>query len=127
LAGALFSPILATVVLSVLTSLGSLCATMLSAPIAPYITRYFPKSLGIARSAFQGDSAKDGSPVWIRVTVLRLIGVVPWSGVNIACGVIGVSLWDCLIGTLIGSLPWTAVTCQVGHHFICAASATVQI
>ena len=46
--------------------------------------------------------------------MLRLVGVVPWSGLNIACGLTGVSLQDCVFGALIGSLPWTAVTCQIG-------------
>ena len=49
----------------------------------------------------------------MRLSVLRLIGVVPWSGLNVACGVCGVSLADCFLGTFIGALPWTAVTCQV--------------
>ncbi|TRM67763.1 hypothetical protein BD626DRAFT_395106 [Schizophyllum amplum] len=56
----------------------------------------------------------NNTPTWIRLSILRLIGVVPWSGINIACGVCGVSLWDCMLGNLVGSLPWTAVTCQVG-------------
>ncbi|KAL1706362.1 hypothetical protein EV121DRAFT_278816 [Schizophyllum commune] len=54
------------------------------------------------------------TPTWIRLAILRLIGIVPWSGINIACGVCGVSLWDCMLGNLVGTLPWTAVTCQVG-------------
>jgi uncharacterized membrane protein YdjX (TVP38/TMEM64 family) len=45
-----------------------------------------------------------------------LVGIVPWSGINVACGVLGVSLRDCFLGTFIGAIPWTAVTCQVGAH-----------
>ncbi|KAI0036817.1 snare associated Golgi protein-domain-containing protein, partial [Vararia minispora EC-137] len=129
LAGALFSPVRATLVLSVLTTLGSIGAALLSAPLAPFITRYFPKSLAVARSAFEGDSTGPSSPVWVRVTVLRLIGIVPWSGVNIACGVLGVSLWDCLLGTFIGSIPWTAVTCQIGdilHTVVASPSPNTE-
>ncbi|VDC06123.1 unnamed protein product [Peniophora sp. CBMAI 1063] len=111
LAGALFSPALATVVFALLTTLGSICATLLSTPIAPFITHFFPKALNAARGAFEGDAR---TPVWIRVTILRLVGVVPWSGINVACGVIGVPIWDCFVGTFIGSIPWTAVTCQIG-------------
>ncbi|KAG8875372.1 hypothetical protein FRB97_005184 [Tulasnella sp. 331] len=54
------------------------------------------------------------TPVWVRLTILRLIGVVPWSALNLACGICDVPLWDCAIGGFIGVLPWTAVTCQVG-------------
>jgi hypothetical protein len=52
----------------------------------------------------------------VRLTVFRLVGIVPWSGINVACGVLGVSLRDCFLGTFIGAIPWTAVTCQVGAH-----------
>jgi len=61
--------------------------------------------------------------------VLRLVGVVPWSGINIACGVCGVPMWDCMLGSFIGTLPWTAVTCQIGdilQTVAYAPSATPQ-
>ncbi|KAG9011567.1 hypothetical protein FRB94_008136 [Tulasnella sp. JGI-2019a] len=54
------------------------------------------------------------TPIWVRLTILRLIGVVPWSALNLACGICNVPLWDCAIGAFIGVLPWTAVTCQIG-------------
>ena len=73
-----------------------------------------PRPLAMTRSVLEGDEAKDGSAAWVRLSILRLIGVVPWSGINIACGVCGVAVWDCFLGALIGSLPWTAVTCQIG-------------
>jgi SNARE associated Golgi protein len=116
LAGALFSPFLATLLLAVLTTVGSILATLLSAPLSPFLTRFFPRPLALARSAFEADSGlstKATSPAWVRLAVLRLIGIVPWSGINVACGVLGVGLWDCFLGTFIGAVPWTAVTCQV--------------
>ena len=117
LAGALFSPVLATLLLAVLTTIGSLLATLLAAPLSPFLTHFFPRPLALARNMFDADSGpgtKATSPTWVRLTVLRLVGIVPWSGINIACGVLGVALCDCSLGTLIGSIPWTAVTCQVG-------------
>jgi len=122
LAGALFSPALATILMTALTTLGSLCASLLAMPLAPFITRFFPRVLDLTRNALEGDSkseqdavgTKSKSPAWVRLSVLRLIGVVPWSGINIACGVCGVSLADCMLGAFIGTLPWTAVTCQIG-------------
>lgn len=74
----------------------------------------------MTRNALSGgsDHFKPRSSPWVRLSVMRLIGVVPWSGINIACGVCGVSLKDCMLGTFIGCLPWTAVTCQVWRfHF----------
>ncbi|THH14672.1 hypothetical protein EW146_g5690 [Bondarzewia mesenterica] len=127
LAGALFSPILATLLLSALTTIGSVFASLLSTPLAPFLIRYFPRSLALARSAFESEpdvstGNKSKSPAWVRLVVLRLIGIVPWSGINIACGVCGVALADCLLGTFIGSLPWTAVTCQIGDILQTVAS-----
>ncbi len=126
LGGALFSPLYATVLLTTLTTVGSICASLLSAPLGPFLAKIFPKALDMTRSALGGesdaDSANSGgrpkSPAWVRLSVLRLIGVVPWSGINIACGVCGVSLVDCSLGTFIGCLPWTAVTCQVSLYCV---------
>ncbi|KAK7061785.1 transmembrane protein 41 [Favolaschia claudopus] len=134
LAGALFSPAFATVLLAALTTLGSACATLLAMPLAPLVTRFFPKALELTRHTLEGDSdtsssssvdeetGKSRSSAWVRLSVLRLIGVVPWSGINIACGVCGVSLWDCMLGCFIGVLPWTAVTCQIGDILQTVAS-----
>ncbi|KAI0045312.1 hypothetical protein FA95DRAFT_1561264 [Auriscalpium vulgare] len=125
LAGALFSPLLATVLLAVLTTVGSIFATLLATPLSPFLTHFFPRPLAMARSAFEsdsGNSTKAKSPPWVRLTVLRLIGIVPWSGINVACGVIGVSIFDCGLGTFIGSIPWTAVTCQIGDILQTVAS-----
>jgi len=125
LAGVLFSPVLATLLLTTLTTIGSACATLLSTPLAPFLTHFFPRALDMTRSALgHADSASEKtSPTWVRLAVLRLIGVVPWSGINIACGVCGVSIIDCLLGAFIGSLPWTAVTCQIGDILQTVASA----
>ncbi|KAJ6598999.1 snare associated Golgi protein-domain-containing protein [Mycena vulgaris] len=137
LAGALFSPALATILLTTLTTIGSACATLLAMPLGPLITRFFPRALDLTRHALEGDSDatdpsspiegetasdKPRSSAWVRLSVLRLIGVVPWSGINIACGVCGVSIWDCMLGAFIGSLPWTAVTCQIGDILQTVAS-----
>jgi len=156
LAGALFSPVFATLLLTFLTMLGSVCATLLSKPMSPFFSSMMPKALDMTRSALEGSSSPSSSsglitptlsrtpsaydnmefpgtpsksyfkpgppplaatpnktPAWVRLSILRLIGVVPWSGINIASGVCGVPIKDCMAGALIGSLPWTAVTCQV--------------
>ncbi|KAJ7754246.1 snare associated Golgi protein-domain-containing protein [Mycena maculata] len=135
LSGALFSPAFATILMTTLTTLGSACATLLAMPLGPLVTRFFPKALDITRHALEGDSdatsssdadggvsEKPRSSTWVRLSVLRLVGVVPWSGINIACGVCGVSIWDCMLSTFIGCLPWTAVTCQIGDILQTVAS-----
>ncbi|KIL68039.1 hypothetical protein M378DRAFT_121066 [Amanita muscaria Koide BX008] len=123
LAGALFSTAFATLLLTLLTTIGSVCASLLAMPLAPYLTYLFPKALDMTRSSLEGDTdadmkelgTKTKSAAWVRLAVLRLVGVVPWSGINIASGLCGVSISDCLLGSFIGSLPWTAVTCQIGN------------
>ncbi|KAF8621607.1 hypothetical protein AX15_007627 [Amanita polypyramis BW_CC] len=128
LAGALFSPAFATLLLTLLTTIGSICAAMLSAPLAPLLTHFFPKALDMTRAALEGDpevqtfGTKGKSSAWVRLSVLRLVGVIPWSGINIACGVCGVAISDCFLGSFIGSLPWTAVTCQIGDILQTVAS-----
>ncbi|KAK7695901.1 hypothetical protein QCA50_000540 [Cerrena zonata] len=120
LAGALFSPAYATLLLTTLTTIGSIFATLLAAPLAPFLSNAFPRALAMTRDALEGSSSSNAnsssskSSPWVRLSILRLIGVIPWSGINIACGVCGVSIIDCFKGTFIGSLPWTAVTCQIG-------------
>ena len=86
--------------------------------MAPILSQWFPRALTVTKNALHGDSdsnstSQNKTPAWVRLSVLRLIGIVPWSGLNIACGVCAVSLPDCFLGTFIGALPWTAVTCQV--------------
>jgi uncharacterized membrane protein YdjX (TVP38/TMEM64 family) len=86
--------------------------------MAPLLSQWFPRALAVTKNALHGDSdsnstSQNKTSAWVRLSILRLIGVVPWSGLNIACGVCGVSIADCFLGTFIGALPWTAVTCQV--------------
>ncbi|KAF8529207.1 hypothetical protein BU17DRAFT_73378 [Hysterangium stoloniferum] len=128
LAGVLLSPISATLLMTALTAIGSVLSTLLATPLAPVISHVFPKAVALTRSALEGGDAltspRERSPVWVRLSVLRLIGVVPWSGINIACGVASVALFDCLLGAFIGTLPWTAVTCQVGDIVQTVASTS---
>ncbi|KAL5530684.1 hypothetical protein ACEPAF_6942 [Sanghuangporus sanghuang] len=131
LAGALFHPLLATLLMTVTTSVGSVFATLLATPLAPVLTRAFPRPIELTRAALEGSTSKsvqseesktfslitsssNSSPAWVRLSILRLVGIVPWSALNIACGLTGVALRDCLTGAFIGCLPWTAVTCQIG-------------
>ncbi|KAF8603571.1 hypothetical protein BDV93DRAFT_442369 [Ceratobasidium sp. AG-I] len=148
LAGALLSPALGTLVMTILTTIGSIGASLLSAPLTPLVRRFVPRPLHLVRSALEGnDSDSDNpladesiatsrpasptgdrskSPTWVRLTVMRLVGVVPWSGINIACGVCEVPLSACALGAFFGTLPWTAVTCQIGDILQAFASSDMQ-
>lgn len=137
--------------MTALTTLGSLFSTLLATPLAPILTRLFPRPIELTRAALEGSSLSSASaesqpfqppnpnltaspsppspgntPAWVRLTVLRLVGVVPWSALNVACGITGVSMRDCAAGAFIGTLPWTAVTCQIGNilHTVGAVRAS---
>ncbi|KAH8830534.1 hypothetical protein DL96DRAFT_1707351 [Flagelloscypha sp. PMI_526] len=169
LAGALWSPFYAAILLTALTSIGSVCSSMLAKPLAPLLSTYMPKVLDMGRQALQGHdivtidappfkveqdvsvvpelapATDEAAPIsrrekfrlrlkrrahsttsngtWARLSVLRLVGVVPWMGINIACGVLDVPVLDCLLGAFVGCLPWTAVTCQIGDILQAVASS----
>ncbi|KAG6866465.1 hypothetical protein C0991_003983 [Blastosporella zonata] len=83
LAGALFSPAYATVLLTTLTMLGSACATLLAMPLAPFLTHFFPRALDMTRSALEGgseggetESGKPRSPAWIG-DILQTVASTP--------------------------------------------------
>ena len=130
LGGALFHPAWATLLLTFLTALGSILSSLLSRPMAPLLSQWFPRALAVTKNALHGDSdststSQNKTPAWVRLSILRLIGVVPWSGLNIACGVCGVSIADCFLGSFIGALPWTAVTSQVNSQIFSYANTCI--
>lgn len=116
LAGSIWNGIIATALMTVLTALGSLAATVISRSLSHWFEGVMPRALEITRNALDSNDqdGKQHSAPWVRLSLLRLVGVVPWSGINIASGIVRVPLLDCFIAALIGCLPWTVVTCQVG-------------
>lgn len=61
--------------------------------------------------------ASTSSPtrVWRRLLVMRAMGFVPWSGMNVACGVVGVDWRVFWLTTAAGSASWSYVTASVGN------------
>ena len=60
--------------------------------------------------------AKSGQQaVWRRLLVMRAMGFVPWSGMNVACGVVGVNWKTFWLTTAAGSASWSYVTASVGN------------
>ncbi|WVQ95938.1 hypothetical protein IAU59_003037 [Kwoniella sp. CBS 9459] len=55
------------------------------------------------------------SAVWRRLLIMRAMGFVPWSGMNVACGVVGVNWKTFWLTTAAGSASWSYVTASVGH------------
>ncbi|KIR39042.1 hypothetical protein I307_01757 [Cryptococcus deuterogattii 99/473] len=57
----------------------------------------------------------EASTIWRRLLVMRSMGFVPWSGMNVACGVVGVDWKVFLLTTAAGSASWNYVTASVGN------------
>ncbi|KAL1412550.1 hypothetical protein Q8F55_000296 [Vanrija albida] len=147
LIGSVFEPVAALGLLTLITASGSLCAYMLSRPLAPLIAVLFPKPLALVRAALAPESVPQngnvqmvqlgesitpvqvsqdpaepplGAPedrpnVWRRLLLMRAMGFVPWSGMNVACGVVGVDWRTFWLTTAAGSASWSYVTASVGN------------
>jgi hypothetical protein len=147
LVGSLLDPIPALLLLTFITSFGSLGAYSLSRPLAPLIALIFPKPLALVRSAINGGdqsteniamqdltthrAASDSAvqpTIWRRLLIMRAMGLVPWSGMNVACGVVGVNPVTFLLTTAAGTASWSYVTASVGdilHQMAIPASTGV--
>lgn len=127
--GAIFGTYSATLYTSSLTAVGGVFCYLLSAPLAPLITSLpgLAKPLDAMRRALSpgrarasgrsvmiSNSGNGNVNVWTYLLLLRVLPIVPYGLMNIACGVLGVPLLP-YAGTLaVGSIPWNFVTCQVG-------------
>lgn len=128
--GAMYGTYSGTLYTSVLTAVGGVFCYLLSAPLAPLITSLpgLAKPLDAMRRALSPGRARasgrsvmisnsnggSNGNVWTYLLVLRVLPIVPYGLMNIACGVLGVPLAP-YFGTLaVGSIPWNFVTCQVG-------------
>jgi hypothetical protein len=61
-----------------------------------------------------GGQSPSGS-VWRRLLIMRAMGFVPWSGMNVACGVVNVDWKVFWLTTAAGSASWSYVTASVGN------------
>jgi len=137
LVGSILQTIPALALLTFITATGSLGAYLLSRTLAPLIAVLFPKPLSLVRAALAPNSTPQasttttsmhdrvtpiaivptqtisGSQVWRRLLVMRAGGFVPWSGMNVACGVVGVDWKVFWLTTAAGSASWSYVTASV--------------
>lgn len=118
--GAMYGTYWGTLYTSVLTAVGGVFCYLLSAPLAGLITSLpgLAKPLDAMRRALSPPRAhaatgSDGN-VWTYLLVLRVLPIVPYGLMNIACGVLRVPLLPYAATLAVGSIPWNFVTCQVG-------------
>ena len=142
--GSVLEPVPALALLTFITASGSLFSYLLSRPLAPLIAVLFPKPLAFVRAALAPESilpptssqssendaiasqmsdlstAPNSGPevkssIWRRLLIMRAMGFVPWSGMNVACGVVGVDWKTFWLTTAAGSASWSYVTASVGN------------
>ena len=111
LVGSILPPIPALTLLTFITATGSLFCYLLSQPLAPLLAVLFPRPLAIVNNAL---SSSSGGSVWRRLLIMRATGLVPWSGMNVACGVVGVDWRMFWLTTAAGTASWSYVTASVG-------------
>lgn len=101
--GALFPAIPAVAFLTLSTTIGGYFSYLLSQPLSPLITLLFPTQLAVVRASIASTA---GGGTWQKLFVMRATGLVPWSGMNVACGVVGVN-WVVFCATFAaGGLSW---------------------
>lgn len=78
---------------------------------APLVERFFPRALATTRSALLSGSSSD---LFSYLLLARLFPLLPYSALNIACGVLKVPVSPYFITLVLGSFPYNFVTTQLG-------------
>ena len=137
--GAMYGAYAGAFFASIFTAVGGVLCYLLAAPFADLVT-VFPKlsrplqSMRVALqkvstshdSAVSGDDRKQKNNLWTYLLFLRLLPIVPYGMMNIACGVLAVPLLPYAVTMAIGSIPWNFCTAQVGDILQDVATAIQQ-
>lgn len=78
---------------------------------APLVERFFPRALATTKSALLSGSPSD---LFSYLLLARLFPLLPYSALNIACGVLKVPVSPYFITLVLGSFPYNFVTTQLG-------------
>lgn len=134
--GAMYGTLMGTLYTSLLTSIGGVFCYLLVAPLGSLI-RSLPglnsvlekmqrtmenNNVRIAPSS-RSRLGKKGSNLWSYLLVLRVLPIVPYGLMNIACSVLRIPLLPYAVTLAIGSIPWNVCTVQVGDILVQVVSA----
>lgn len=103
----------ATICACIFTGVGSVCAYYMARLCAPLVERYFPRALASTRAALLGPNISAGD-MFSYLLLARLFPLLPYSVLNIACGVLAVPVKPYFITLVLGSFPYNFVTTQLG-------------
>lgn len=101
----------ATVCACIFTGVGSVLAYYMARLCAPLVERFFPRALATTRSALLSGSSSD---LFSYLLLARLFPLLPYSALNIACGVLKVPVSPYFTTLVLGSFPYNFVTTQLG-------------
>lgn len=126
--GAMYGAYAGAFYASMLTALGGVFCYFLAAPFAEIVQQIpgIAKPLNSMRVALaqtasqksksmQHATASVGKNLWSYLMVLRLLPIVPYGMMNIACGVLRVPLLPYAATLGAGSIPWNFCTTQIGE------------
>ncbi|CAB4434248.1 unnamed protein product [Rhizophagus irregularis] len=111
LAGALYRPLIATILTSMLTAIGALCAYLLSKFIGrPIMDQYLSDKLNFLRK--QVDEHRDG--LFFYLLFIRMFPLSPWWLLNLAAPLLYIPVRTFFISLFFGSIPYNLACCQAG-------------
>ncbi|UZJ54076.1 hypothetical protein CBS101457_003396 [Exobasidium rhododendri] len=146
--GAMYGTLMGTLYTSVLTSLGGVFCYLLVAPLGSLIRSMPGLNKGLEKmqkamsdSNVQLNAApspltslrrksrrevkkgkkilrSSGGNIWSYLLVLRVLPIVPYGLMNIACSVLRVPLLPYAVTLAVGSIPWNACTVQIGDLLV---------
>lgn len=90
---------------------------------APLVERYFPRALASTRAALLGPNVSPGD-MFSYLLLARLFPLLPYSVLNVACGVLAIPVKPYFITLVLGSFPYNFVTTQLGDLLGSLASTT---
>ncbi|WFD34811.1 hypothetical protein MCUN1_001655 [Malassezia cuniculi] len=125
--GAMYGAYRGTLFASIYTAFGGLLCYLLAAPFAEvaagvpgiakplHSMRVALADNGAVPKAHEHGKAHVGRNLWSYLMVLRLLPIVPYGMMNIACGVLGVPIVPFTVTLGLGSVPWNFCTTQLGE------------
>lgn len=109
--GSLYGTYAATLCACLFTGVGSVLAYYMARLCSPLVERFFPRALATTRSALLSGSSSD---LFSYLLLARLFPLLPYSALNIACGVLKVPVSPYFMTLVLGSFPYNFVTTQLG-------------
>jgi len=111
LAGALYGPLTATILTSMLTAIGASCAYLLSKFVGqPIMDQYLSDKLNFLRK--QVDEHRDG--LFFYLLFIRMFPLSPWWLLNLAAPFLYIPIGTFFASLFFGSIPYNLACCQAG-------------